>query len=456
LDENNFIGTFEDLTSMRESPRPSPITSPIETNGITSRANSMVSTTSTITGRPLNLEEVEKAHAQTHLRAAAANNNNADGEREAYYRYETESDESEESDEEYVETFTFAKNIADPKEVLTGQITNNTKALDYLRIIGNDTATECSLHGRNVKIVGKDEDTIKEALNRFRNLQAMFKRRKRPTTIVPCVHYPEPSQFGVYFCPMQKYAHQNWVSTFNQPGTLYFVMLPVTKDRNGNYRKPKDLLAAPPAQHQVQPSPQLVIQQQLSLDERMRQATLEHKRNDFGNQSAGMAPDLTTLWGENKLFRVNSSASGPSSSSKSSTPSNGRMMQPQQPRQQPVNDFPSLPSGSSPKPSIKKQQPNTRRVLRVTNQKASAAVATPQKSNLDIVREYNLHNIKTALEDGLSGVRGFKGKVKLSARLGKVLWTKVNTNLQKQIWEFQDIKDIAMGHRGIEPVFNDM
>lgn len=56
----------------------------------------------------------------------------------------------------------------------------------------------------------------------------------------------------------------------------------------------------------------------------------------------------------------------------------------------------------------------------------------------------------------LSGVRGFKGDIKLSAKLGKILWSNVTPEIQKQIWNFQDLKDILVKERGLQPNFNNL
>lgn len=418
-------------------------------------------------GRPLDLEEVDKRHnrsresatgspealAATATPAPAAPVAPAAPGREAYYRYETESDEPDESDEEYVETFTFAKNIPNPKDVLTGPPSNNSKPPDYLRIIGNDTETECSLQGRSIKIVGTCEESIKEAADRFRNLQTIFKRRKGPTNIVPCVHYPtESPRFGLYFCPLEKYAHQDYV--FTEPGSQpLYVMLPVFKDKNGKDRKPKDLSTAAPQNQTPQWMSQKKPGQELSLEERMRLATLEHKKKGFGNVSAGLAPDQTPLWGENKNYVVRPSASAAKPATP--TPMPAPVVQ-----KRPEEDFPSLGSSSAPaRPTIKQPTKNTRRVLRIGSQKASRASSSPPSpamSNLDIVREYNLANIKTALTDGLNSVRGFKGTVKFNAKLGKVLWTNLTPEIQKKIWDFHEVKDILVEGHKLLPRFNNV
>ncbi|GAA5800274.1 hypothetical protein HPULCUR_005700 [Helicostylum pulchrum] len=464
VDENKFEGTFEDLESMSKSVHVNPSSSGSADNNTPTR---------TMVGRPLNLEEVDKKHnrsresitGSTEAIAAPTTPNAATPttptaaapEREAYYRYETESDEPDDSDEEYVETFTFAKNIANPKDVLTGPPSNNSKPPDYLRIIGNDTETECSLQGRSIKIVGTCEESIKEAADRFRNLQTTFKRRKRPTNIVPCVHYPtESPRFGLYFCPLERYAHQDYVYTAPGSQPLY-VMLPVFKDKNGQEQKPKDLLTAPPQNQPPQWMSQKKPEQDLSLEDRMRLATLEHKKKGLGNVNAGLAPDQTPLWGENKNYVVRPSASAVVTPV-TPTPRPAPVVQ-----KRPEENFPSLGSSSAPppRPTIKKPTKNTRRVLRVVSQKSpkaspSPAPPPPAMSNLDIVREYNLGNIKTALTDGLNSIRGFKGTVKLNAKLGKVLWTNLSPDIQKKVWDFYDVKDILMEGHKVLPRFNNV
>lgn len=333
-----------------------------------------------IKGRPLNLEKLDQDIAATSGAApdtpASENNTttptaNSTG---AYFYGDTESDEPDtEEEDEFVETFTFAKNVSDPREVLTGPPVNNTKPVDYLRVIGNDTNTECSLIERRVKIVGTSKEAVQEAQERFRNLQTIFKRRRRGTQYVACVHYPtEAPEFGLYFCNLERYAQQNFVDVLERPSSPLYVILPVFKDRTGKYAKPVDMLDSAqqsPTQQWVQrqhQQQQMHQESSLSLDERMRMATLEHKKRGYGNASAGMAPDLVPLWGENKNYVVRSSAQPPASAFRNGSPASTP------PPKAPEDDFPSLPSAA---PRVAPKKTNTRRVMRLTSQKASAAVS---------------------------------------------------------------------------------
>lgn len=56
----------------------------------------------------------------------------------------------------------------------------------------------------------------------------------------------------------------------------------------------------------------------------------------------------------------------------------------------------------------------------------------------------------------LNGVRGFKGDVKLSAKIGKVLWSQITPDVQKQIWSYTDLNDRLMSNAGVKPVFNNV
>ncbi|KAI9487622.1 MAG: hypothetical protein EXX96DRAFT_553994 [Benjaminiella poitrasii] len=455
IDEFKFKGTFQDLEDIRSSNASSPVSSSRDSPA------PELSSSSPIQVRSLNLEELDRMFDKD------ADNSEAQGNKKEtdYYDYqETESDEPD-SEEEYVETFTFAKNIRNPKEVLTGLSVNNNKPADYLRVIGLDTETECSLIDRQIKIVGTSEESVKEALERFRNLQAIYKRRKKATIVVPCIHYPvDFKELGLYFCNVERYAQQDFVDVLTRPTVPYHVILPVFKGKNGEYQKPRELITSAPSQaisaqkwgqHQ-QPQPQHKAQKELSLEERMRMASLEFQRGPSYSPSVNMAPDQRPLWGENKTFVVRSSARSTQSNYRSQSPGSSPSLSSSDassvvPESDPVDDFPALPVHAPPP----KKTP-VRRVMRLKNQKSASASKKPAKANTEIMREYNFHNIKIALEEGLTNIRGFKGDIKMSARLGKVLWSNVTPEVQKRIWNFSDLKDILLKERGVKPNFNEV
>lgn len=363
--DNKFHGTFEDLELIQAASASTP------TTPSTTRASSP--DVRVTPGRPFAFEQngAGTAEVLTHD------------------YYDTESDDPAESDDEFVETFTFAKNVSNPKEILTSPTVANNKPGDYLRIIGNDTETECSLIDRQIKIVGKSEEDVKEALQRFRNLQTFYKRRKRGLTYVPCVHYTGGhAQFGLYFCSLERYAQRAFVDLLNMPASPLYVIIPSIKNNQGVFQKPRELLDAPPQGHMPPQQQQWVQRQQLqqqqqreqemSLDERMRLASLEFSgKKAYGNVSAGLAPDQRPLWGENKTFVTNASAQVVRAGSSSRAP----MPPPAVVNQEPKEDFPAL--GATTPKVVPKKSP-ARRVMRITNQKSSSGSSSPDNSIINM------------------------------------------------------------------------
>lgn len=217
-----------------------------------------------------------------------------------------------------------------------------------------------------MNIVGTNESSVKEALQRFKNLQTIYKRSKRPTSVVSCIHMPSETEFAIYFCSLDRFAHKVYVDLLKADGP-YWVLLSVLKDDKGSYQKPKDLLDVPVSpmstriswmQAQEKHSPQQQLE--MSLEERMKRANF---KTDFGNTQYGMAPDQRPLWGENKNYvHVPSMQTTPprKPATSAATP----------PPKSPQGDFPALPSTPRKAPPAKGPQ---RRVVRVLPQKSGRA-----------------------------------------------------------------------------------
>ncbi|KAL0095246.1 hypothetical protein F4703DRAFT_1823302 [Phycomyces blakesleeanus] len=418
-----------------------------------------------------------------------------------YYKGDTDDSDDEYFNQkpEFTETFLIAKNVANPQDVLIGPPIGNLQPADYLKVVGQDTNTECCLVGREVRITGTDEDDVKDALERFKNLQTLYKRRRKGTTVVPCVHYPEESGFyELYFCLLEQYAHKSLVYLNEDMPRSLHVLLPVFKDpKTGDYKKPKDLITGPPAQTPVpasasapppqkeaislssssswngQPNGNAYAQEQLNrtmqmvAQQQQQQQQFQKSRQPIQkrptkpivssvttpNPRGAMREDETPLWGENRAF-VNNWSAASNNNAFSSGPSFISTSSPGQQKSTPQDEFPSLAS-TAPKPTVApKNNTAPRRVIRITPQKSNRNTPAPETSLLEKVKEYNQNNMRNALAEGLRGVQGFKGEITLSAKLGKVLWGNLREDVYKNMWKFQDIKDIVMNEKGATPVFN--
>jgi hypothetical protein len=64
--------------------------------------------------------------------------------------------------------------------------------------------------------------------------------------------------------------------------------------------------------------------------------------------------------------------------------------------------------------------------------------------------------MKGALTTGLESVRGFKGEIKLSAKIGKVLWPVHTQDIKSKIWQLEDIMHIVVRDLKTIPKFTQM
>ncbi|KAI9250904.1 hypothetical protein BDA99DRAFT_522191 [Phascolomyces articulosus] len=479
IDEDMMLGTFATLASMEEaatrklldfaSEEPE---SP-ETGFMNSSQNQQQQQQNqqkqVHAGRPLELEEFDDMKSTLN---------------EIEFKIMKETEEKE--DETHKAVFKFSKNIANPQEVLRGPPGPNLQATDNLKEVMRATETECYLEGREIHIEGSEKDQVEDALQRFLNIQTLYKRGRRPVTIVPCVHYPTDSPYyGLYFCNLNRYAQNKYVDLlYSDSLRPMHVLLPVFKNpETGQYQKPKDLLdAAPrsapvpgPAQERIPAPPRPSWVQHPSAP---MQSTLQHQQRQqpprrqsmpshghvMQNTPTSMTSSEMPLWGENREFVNNYAASSYASSPSPTTPSpsyqtNFQQQYPQQPESH-ENEFPALPSAPPRKSYVPVRetpgQPMQRRVIRLTNQQHVPGSPDAPLSQLEMARQYNLNNIRTALTDGLESVRGFKGEIRLEAKLGKVLWTNLSSEIAKKIWEFQDIKDLVVKEHGVKPLFNNV
>ncbi|ORY94101.1 hypothetical protein BCR43DRAFT_495868 [Syncephalastrum racemosum] len=371
--------------------------------------------------------------------------------------------------QEYTETFTFAKNIRRPEEVLVGPLKNGFHPTNYLDLIADATDTECTRRDREIVVTGDSQESVADAIERFKTVQMLYKRGQRGVDIVPCIHYPtESGYYGLYFCDIERYAHKEYIDLLDDPLRPLYVLLPVFKDANtGNYRKPKDLLDVPVAAPLPSPSlapgipaprqtpPAQWVQGKSPKPSRKAGNTMrESIASPVTTPNAGMSPGYgAPLWGENRGFANNYATHR---SPVSPTPSISAEPSP------PPEDFPSLqpskPAAGRPSaPRIAShQKPLKHRVMRINNQKSGREDPSRKVSMLEMAKNYNLHNMQKSLTEGLAGVRGYRGEITLSAKLGKVLWNNLTPEMQKEIWAYHDIKDVIMKEHKTTPMFNNV
>ncbi|KAI7884485.1 uncharacterized protein EV154DRAFT_427967 [Mucor mucedo] len=308
---------------------------------------------------------------------------------------------------------------------------------EYLEIIPRMTNTDCVLLGRCIRITG-EESCVDNAIDKFRVIQNSHVSFTTSVDYAMCIHYPKHSgHYGLCFCDLNRYKQKEFVIDQLDPHQVLediYVMLPVFIDPLTNeYARPKDLIQIKaPAQKKYQ---------QMAEEEYRERDKLKRKEINDAFAMLNVKPEPLSVY-EYEVQKLpenteeNFPSLSPSPVSRSPTPINGRR-----------------PKGLF-KPTLGNEEPKKNRVIRIVPQKSYRSRSpTPSLSLVERVKEYNYHNIKNVLEKGLDSIRGFKGEIRLSAKIGKVFWTDVPAEIKGQIWRYEDINDILIKEHNLKPQF---
>ncbi|ORZ15720.1 hypothetical protein BCR42DRAFT_328009 [Absidia repens] len=383
-----------------------------------------------------------------------------------YYRGDTESEGESEPENEYTGQFVFAKNIAQPNDVLTGPPLSNRQQSNYLKLIEEDTDTECALvpNSKVVTVTGSTQEAVDDALSRFKQLQTLYKRRGKGPICVPCIH-PNPKDsrpFRLYFADLDRYRYKNTVfvaSDFRRP---LYTLLPVYDDpQTGKPAMPVDLITVSQTATAPRPSPTGMSSpvRQSPTSSRPSSAHPSSSRTVTSPPQQRIAMQEnglpTASWGNRTVTQSGSSIITPEAEQ---WKSEQQILPTSAPSADPVDDFPTLPTKAAKKPSVQAAGKGMqRRVMRINSQKAPFPAANPSSTTIhEQCRNYNFYNAKLALTEGLENLRGIRGEIKFGAKMGKILWGNLSPVVQSKIWQFQDIKDLAMKENKAVPVFNNV
>ncbi|KAI7903918.1 uncharacterized protein BX663DRAFT_349153 [Cokeromyces recurvatus] len=407
--------------------------------------------------------------------------------------------------------FVISPKIKNINSFLNGPPQHNMLSADYISIISDMTGASCSLNERNIRITGT-ENVVKNAYNRFHVLQKTFIGQLK-TNISACIHYPTLSNhYGLYFCNLRNYKHKNFVHLQldyddDDVSNLY-VMLPIFRNpRTNEYDPPKDMITLNSYYQFRKREEQIKKEKIMELNNTMNELAIatntvkskcqvrsSSSSSNFSIQSDsppkpnsiqlteittelyrmpewGMDRNFTSVYNTGKLEYLSSERlarafTPPPPPPSSSIPLSADITLL-------LKDFPALTSTSRPssptstasstsskskyKPKLNLDKPKARRVMRIIPQKAAAThMSMPARILMDRVKNYNYNTIRDSLVTGLESVRGFKGEIRLSAKIGKVLWNVKRPEVLGKVWEYEEIKDIVMKELGTAPKFTKM
>ncbi|CAO0792670.1 unnamed protein product [Mucor circinelloides] len=482
IDKNYLHGTFEDLSMINHASQ-EPQHTPTPTHALQQI---------TLPGKPLDIH-----NADEHQYADDEDDNVNEGNDDT--RSNTDLDTEYGSETVVVKTFNISPQIRSLEDFLIGPLQHNMQNADYMKLIPQMTGTACTLNGRSIKIEGAMDD-VKEAYQKFAVIQKTYIGLSKKT-LVPCLHFHSNRVFRVYYCHFSAYRYNSYVQhhyeKFEKPGD-YHVVLPVFLDENTNeFGPPKDLIMG-----YSEPQPGRDYSRGASLNQPMRQSSdsgnalekaMQLVQDAMRRSSINSIPSSSNsavvdpndsdcfqppLWGLDRDFNTVYNT-GDSEYIASDRLAQAFTPPPPVPtsKMSMLKDFPLLQtdlrraassSSSSSKqsteykPSLSIGNSPKRRVLRIVPQKASSGILSPSPSpiyftdQINTIKNYNYNNIKTTLSKGLETVRGFKGEIKLYAKIGKVLWTVKSPEVNGRIWEYDQIIDIVMREYGTLPKFTNM
>ncbi|GAN07661.1 hypothetical protein MAM1_0170c07163 [Mucor ambiguus] len=460
IDKHNMHGTFEDLSMINDASVQEPLHTPIPTH---------LPPQITLPGRPLDIENADEHHHDDDKDDGNKDheNKNTDGANE-----DTGSSTDHATDASIVvETFHISPQIRNINDFLVGPLQHNMQNAVYLQLIPEMTDTICTLNGRKIKIEGAPDD-VQQAYQKFAVIQKTFHQYRK---------FEKPGDYHVALPVLLN----DYTNEFDPPKD----MIMGYSEPEPTSRKHYDNFANTQYRHQLNTNSTDVLDQAIqSVQGAMRQHSINSTTPSSSSPSTVDPNDSDRfrppLWGLDRNFntaynignteRLSSDrlAQAFTLPSPVATTANMSMLKDfPLPQTDPTGSYSSrkfsLSSSSSTKkptdykPSLNIGNSPKRRVLRIVPQKTAAVSQSPTPSRplndqISKIKDYNYYNIKMALSNGLESVRGFKGELKLFAKIGKVLWTVKSPEVNKKIWRYDQIIDIVMRECGTMSKFTNM
>ncbi|KAI8064995.1 hypothetical protein BDF21DRAFT_427569 [Thamnidium elegans] len=397
-----------------------------------------------------------------------------------------------------IKEFHISQMITKPFDLLIGPPQFNMQLTEYMDIIPTLTNTACTLKDRCIVITG-EESCVNDAFSRFNVIQKSFIAHLNTLTSL-CIHNPNSTgYYDLCFCELDSYYHRSYVQEQILPKQKLLnihIMLPVfLNPLTKEYEKPKDYIQTnAPRQRE----PYSTMKQQ----DYERKKTKSKELNDAFSSCNIKSPDRSlcaatsrrstptpTMKVERSTERLPANgfqhvapehvvpdyeASGGDVESVSSAPSVYQYEVIQVPEKN-IQNFPTLPSSPSSQknarssgrrsnktysPMISNEKTRVNRVIKIMPLKSSQGTlslpSTPSIPLVERVKQLNYYTIKNSLRDGLNALRGFKGEINLSAKIGRVLWTNISPETKSQVWKFEDINDVIVKELGVNHVFSDI
>nr|CAG8553794.1 16040_t:CDS:10 [Entrophospora candida] len=291
--------------------------------------------------------------------------------------------------------------VDDPSNVLNchHRGANNTP-FDYWKDICKDcnVTGDLFLDSRKIRVTGGTRRDIEKAIHRLRTLEQIYLRSDFRPKRVPLVHYPNQDvHFKLYFLPLKNHGYFKMTIKSHADQNVYLLIHAILDPKTGKYKIPSSQKS----------------------DSTISISELRKKRSQY--TEANTTSQLST-----------SSSSGPILWNTKTQDTNFQISKESKRHTDIFDEKPYKEDMDYKTKKIDLQKsPEQTHHLNLSN-------VTPGK----MLRDYNFVRTKDALIEGMEHVRAFRGEIRFSGRLGKVLFSDVPPQVSSKLWEFYELKDI--------------
>nr|CAG8593251.1 10615_t:CDS:10 [Entrophospora candida] len=392
--------------------------------------------------------------------------------------------EDVESLEDY---FYFSNAVDDPSKVLSWHHREVNIPCDYWK----DICKDCNVTGdvildrRKIHVTGRKSQDIEKAIQRLKTLEQIYLRPEFRPKRVPLVHYPQQDvHFKLYFIPLKTHGYFKMMVKSHIGQNVYLLIPAILDPETGKYKIILSMSASLKGKNKVinsndHQSPPLSLNNEIYNWPQIPLPPESHWDDGFEQSSRSQFPDLPNTSSKSQFIDT-TTRRGMNNVNNNNKPSISELRK--QRSQYTEANTTSQPSTSSSSvssyaqtssvgtiPWNTKTQNTNFQISKESRRRTDTFDEKPYKEDMDfktkkivlqkspeqtyssnpsnitpgkMVRDYNFARMKEALVEGIEHVRAFKGEIRFSGRLGKVLFSNVPPQVSSRLWEFNELKDI--------------
>ncbi|CAJ0631088.1 6032_t:CDS:10 [Entrophospora sp. SA101] len=301
------------------------------------------------------------------------------------------------------------------------------------------------LDSRKIRVTGGTRRDIEKAIHRLKTLEQIYLRSDFRPKRVPLVHYPNQDvHFKLYFLPLKNHGYFKMTIKSHADQNVYLLIHAILDPKTGKYKIPKSLkgknkVIVTQNSNDIRSTPLSPANNESYSESQNPLPQESHWNAGLEQNSRSHFPALPNTKKRSQYTEANTTSQLSTSSSSGpilwNTKTQDTNFQISKESKRYTDIFDEKPYKEDMDYKTKKidlqKSPEQTHPLNLSN-------VTPGK----MLRDYNFVRTKEALIEGMEHVRAFRGEIRFSGRLGKVLFSDVPPQVSSKLWEFYELKDI--------------